>query len=137
MSGPTLAGTWSAVADVPDVYDNEISLRPLLRTLWSYRQVISLAVAGVIGIFAVAMLPAYVSQAVERLGTVEFRLLFQGASQGQYPNGTPFSSAEITSIPVLTEVFETNDLERYGSYDDFKKLGLRAAVEPRARAPVL
>ena len=108
------------VADVPDVYDNEISLRPLLRTLWSYRQVISLAVAGVIGIFAVAMLPAYVSQAVERLGTVEFRLLFQGASQGQYPNGTPFSSAEITSIPVLTEVFETNDLERYGSYDDFK-----------------
>ena len=103
-----------------DVYDDEISLLPLLRTLWSYRQVMSLAVAGVMGIFVVAMLAAYVSQAVERLGTLEFRLLFEGASQGQYPNGTLFSSAEITSTPVLTEVFETNDLERYGSYDDFK-----------------
>ena len=72
------------------------------------------------GIFVVAMLAAYVSQAVERLGTLEFRLLFEGASQGQYPNGTLFSSAEITSTPVLTEVFEANDLERYGSYEDFK-----------------
>ena len=108
------------VEPVADVYDDEISLQPLFKTLWSYRQVISLTVAGVMGIFVVAMLAAYVSQAVERLGTLEFRLLFEGASQGQYPNGTPFSSAEITSTPVLTEVFETNDLEPYGSYDDFK-----------------
>ena len=107
------------VESVPDVYDDEISLRPLLRSLWSYRQVVSLAVAGVMACFAVAMLVAYVFQAVERLGTLEFRLLFQGASQGQYPNGTLFSSAEITSTAVLTEVFETNDLERYGSYDNF------------------
>ena len=102
------------------VYNDEVSLQPLLRTLWSYRQVMSLAVAGVMGIFVVAMLAAYVSQAVERLGTLEFRLLFEGASQGQYPNGTLFSSAEIASTPVLTEVFEANDLGRYGSYDDFK-----------------
>ena len=108
------------VEPVADVYDDEISLKPLLKTLWSYRQVMSLAVAGVMGIFVVAMLAAYVSQAVERLGTLEFRLLFEGAGQGQYPNGTPFSSAEITSTPVLTEVFATNDLERYGSYEDFK-----------------
>ena len=102
-----------------DAYDDQISLQPLLRTVWLYRQVISLAVAGVMGIFAVAMLAAYIFQAVERLGTLEFRLLFEGASQGQYPNGTLFSSAEITSTPVLTEVFETSDLERYGSYEDF------------------
>ena len=101
------------------VYNDEISLQPLVRTLWSYRQVMSLAVAGVMGIFVVAMLAAYVSQAVERLGTLEFRLLFEGASQGQYPNGTLFSSAEITSTPVLTEVFEANDLERYSPYEDF------------------
>ncbi len=108
------------VEPVADVYDDEISLQPLLRTLWSYRQVIGLAVAGVMGIFVVAMLAAYVFLPVERLGTLEFRLLFEGAGQGQYPNGTPFSSAEITSSPVLTEVFEMNDLDRYGSYEDFK-----------------
>ena len=108
------------VEPVADVFDGKISLQPLLTSLWSYRQVIGLAVAGVMGIFAVAMLAAYVSQTVERLGTLEFRLLFEGADRGQYPNGIPFSSGEITSSPVLTEVFETNDLERYGSYDDFK-----------------
>ena len=108
------------VEPVVDVYDDEISLQPLLKTLWSYRQVISLAVAGVMGIFVVVVLAAYVLLPVERLGTLEFRLLFEGASQGQYPNGTPFSSAEITSTPVLAEVFETNDLEPYGSYEDFK-----------------
>ena len=107
------------VEPVAGVYDDEISLQPLLKTLWSYRRVINLAVAGVMGIFVVAMLAAYVFQVAERLGTVEFRLLFEGASQGEYPNGTLFSSAEITSTPVLTEVFETNDLERYGSYEDF------------------
>ena len=104
---------------VADGYDDEISLQPLFKTLWSYRQVISLAVAGVMGIFVVAVLAAYVFLPVERLGTLDFRLLFQGASQGQYPNGTSFSSAEITSTPVLTEVFEINELERFGSYEDF------------------
>ena len=65
-----------------DVYDDEISLQPLLKTLWSYRQVASLAVAGVMGIFVVAMLAAYVSQAVERLGTLEFRLCTSSNQSG-------------------------------------------------------
>ena len=108
------------VGPVARVYDHEISLQPLFKTLWSYRWVISLAVAGMMGIFVVAMLVAYVFQAVERLGTLEFRLLFVGASQGEYPNGIPFSSAGITSTPVLTEVFEMNELEGHGSYEDFK-----------------
>ena len=125
------------VEPVADVYDDEISLQPLLKTLWSYRQVISLAVAGVMGIFVVAMLAAYVFQAVERLGTLEFRLLFEGASQGEYPNGTLFSSAEITSTPVLTEVFEAERPEALRFLRGFQELDLRSAVEPRARAPLL
>ena len=124
LNKPTEAGRHlepgGDVYPVNPVNNDEVSLQPLLKTLWSYRQVISLAVAGVMGIFVVAVLAAYVLLPVERLGTLEFRLLFEGASQGQYPNGTLFSSAEITSTPVLTEVFETNDLEPYGSYDDFK-----------------
>ncbi len=107
LNRPTDAGRH--VEPGGDAYDDEISLQPLLRTLWLYRQVMSLAVAGVMACFVVGMLAAYVFQAVERLGTLEFRLLFEGASQGQYPNGTLFSSAEITSTSVLTEVFETPD----------------------------
>ena len=123
LNTPTGAGRHvEPGGDVYPVYpvdNDEISFQPLLRTLWLYRQVISLVVAGVMACFVLAMLAAYVFQAVERLGTLEFRLLFEGASQGQYPNGTLFSSAEITSTSALTEVFETSDLERYGSYEHF------------------
>ena len=35
-------------------------------------------------------------------------------------NGTPFSPAEIVSPPVLTAVYEKNDLKRFGRYEDFK-----------------
>ena len=72
------------VESVRDVYDDEISWQRLLRTLCLYRQVMSLTVAGVMACFVAAGLVTDVSRAVERVGTVEFRLLFEGASQGRY-----------------------------------------------------
>ena len=103
-----------------DVDDDEISLQPLVRGIWLYRRVISGVVAGVMMAFAVASLVAYVRMPAERMGILGFRLLFEGAADGHYPNGTPFSSAEITSTPVLTEVFDANGLDRFGLYEDFK-----------------
>ena len=108
------------VEPVADVYDDEISLRLLLRSIWLYRRVIGSVVAGVMAAFVVAALVASVTAPVERMGTVGFRLLFDGAAQGRYPNETPFSSAEITSTPVLTEVFDANGLDRFGLYEDFQ-----------------
>ena len=70
--------------------------------------------------FVVAALVASINAPVERMGTVGFRLLFDGASEGRYPNNNLFSSGEITSTPVLTEVFDVNDLDRFYSYDDFR-----------------
>ena len=120
-----------------DAYDDQISLQPLLRTVWLYRQVISLAVAGVMGIFAVAMLAAYIFQAVERLGTLEFRLLFEGASQGQYPNGTLFSSAENHVDPGPDRGIRDERPRALRFVRGFQRLDLRSAVEPRARDPLL
>jgi len=71
-------------------------------------------------VFVIAAFGAFVIVPMERIGTVGFRLLFDGASGGRYPNGTPFSSGEITSTPVLTEVFDVNGLGDFGSYRDFK-----------------
>lgn len=107
------------VEQIADLYEDEISLQPLFRSIWLYRRVIGGVVAGVMACFVVAALAAFVFLPVERLGMLEFRLLFVGADRGEYPNGMPFSSAEITATPVLTEVFETNELERYGSYKNF------------------
>ena len=108
------------VPSAEDVYGNEIQLRPLLRSIWSYRRVIVGVVAGVMAVFVIVATIVSVIAPVERMGTLGFTLLFDGSSTGQYPNGIPFSIAEITSTPVLNEVFDANDLDRFGSYEDFR-----------------
>ncbi len=117
MSRPTQVGPSSSAEDV---YEDEIQLRPLLRSVWSYRRVIVGVVAGVMAVFVAVAMVVSVSAPVERIGSFGFRLLFDGASEGRYPNGTPFSTAEITSTPVLTEVFNANNLERFGSFEAFR-----------------
>lgn len=103
-----------------DPHDDEFSLEPLFRTLWGYRRFIAATIAGVMVLFAVVLFGLYLRSPVERLATVQFRLLFDGADNGKYPNGTAFSSADIISTPVLTEVFGANELQRFGEFQDFK-----------------
>jgi len=108
------------VSSTEDVYDDEVQLRPLLRNIWPYRQLIVGVVAFVMVVFATVAGVISSMTPVERMGTVGFRLLFEGASEGRYPNGTAFSTAEITSTPVLTQVFNTNGLERFGLFEEFR-----------------
>ena len=103
-----------------DVYEDEISLRPLVRTLWSYRHVIVASVSSVLVVFLLWALGTYVFQSADRQAGLEFRLIFDGADTGEYPNGLPFSRAEIIGAPILTEVYEANKLERYSTYEEFK-----------------
>jgi hypothetical protein len=97
-----------------------ISLRPYFETLWSYRRVIAVGVLGAAVFYLVVVLLVFLTSPTERLSSVPFRLLFDGAEKGEYPNGTLFSASEIVAGPVLTEVFKINDLQRYGKYEDFK-----------------
>ncbi|MBE3112431.1 MAG: hypothetical protein IMZ46_18310 [Acidobacteria bacterium] len=101
--------------------EDEISLRPYFDTLWRYRKVIGIAFLVVFGLFATASLASYLRFPAEQVATLEFRLLFEGADKGQYPNGTKFNPTEIASAPVLNEVFKANDLQRFGRYDAFKE----------------
>jgi hypothetical protein len=98
----------------------QISIKPLIRTLWSYRVIIAASVSLIFTIFIPIALWLYVNQPSERQASIEFRVLFEAADKGQYPNGLPFSRSEIISTPVLTAVYEANDLKRYGSFDQFK-----------------
>jgi hypothetical protein len=98
----------------------EISLRPYVETLWSYRRVIAASVIGAATFYVVGVLLVFLISPAERLSRVQFRLLFDGAEKGEYPNGTLFSASEIVAGPVLTEVFKANDLQRFGKYEDFK-----------------
>ena len=100
---------------------DEISLRPYFEILWPYRQIIALAVVGVTALFVLGVLIVFLRVPVERLASLQFRLLFEGAAQNQYPNGTAFSPTEIVAAPVLTEVYQANDLQRFGTYEAFKE----------------
>jgi hypothetical protein len=103
-----------------DEADDELSLQPLLQTLWSYRRVMLIALVAVVVCYIAGMLVVYSVVPSERLGTLQFELTFAGADQDRYPNDTKFSSAEIVSTPVLTDVFKANDLQRYARFSDFK-----------------
>jgi len=100
--------------------NDDISLKPYFEALWGYRRVIGLVVAGVATFYVAGVLLVFLIAPADRVGSVQFRLLFEGAEKGTYPNGTLFSPSEIVAGPVLTEVFRANDLQRFVAYEDFK-----------------
>ena len=83
-----------------DLHEDEISLRPLIRILWSYRSVIVVSVSGIFLVFLLWGFFTYVSQPMDRQASVEFRLIFDGVNRGEYPNALPFSRADIIGAPV-------------------------------------
>jgi len=93
----------------------------MARTLSRYRNAILLTLTAVALACLLGSLAAYLLQPTHRVTTMEFRLDFQGAERGQYPNGTKFSTADITSTPVLMSVYNANDLKRFTSFTEFSR----------------
>jgi hypothetical protein len=104
--------------DLPE--ERPVSLAPLFRTLWLYRQVIAAGVVGLVVLCLLGVVALNVILRSESVASTSFRLTFEGADRGTYPNGTPFSPSELVAPPVLSEVFERNGLEQYGRYEAFK-----------------
>jgi hypothetical protein len=101
--------------------DEVVSLRPLVQLIKRYRFVIVASIAGALIFGTTMLLVLAIVLPVERTGSIQFRLLFDGASNGKYPNGTSFSPAEIVATPVLADVYTANDLQRFGKYQAFKE----------------
>ena len=106
--------------DAVDYDRDAISLRPYLDTLRRYKPVIVSAIVGASVVFAIGVLVMLLVFPSERVASVPFRLLFDGAAKNQYPNKTPFNPTEVVGVPVVTEVFKANDLQQYGDYEGFK-----------------
>lgn len=100
--------------------EDGLSLKPYFDTIWSHRQLFWWVLLVSLGLYTTVALATFLTKPVERIGTVAFRLLFDGADRGEYPNGTAFNPVEIVAAPVLTDVYRVNDLQRYGPYDLFK-----------------
>src|SRR5690349_9788540 len=115
-----------------DFDDEPIDLRPYFATLWRYRRMIGWSVAAATAIFAVVVALVVLLAPTERVGLVQFRLVFAGADAGKYPNGVPFNPMEIIAPPVLADVFTANRLDRYLTRDEFQQ-----SISLRQNSPAL
>ena len=102
------------------IEQSTISLAHFFGTLRKYQRVIALAVAIVALAYGIVALGVYVLSPSETVTSIPFRLEFEGAERGQYPNGMKFSSGDFTAEPILLRVFQANRLERFVPYNVFK-----------------
>jgi len=103
-----------------DVETGTFSLKLYVDTLQRYRSTIYGSLVLVSTLFLVGVLTTAAMFPTEQVGSLPFRLLFEGAAQNQYPNTSPFNTAEIVSGPILAEIFKANDLQQYGKYEGFR-----------------
>jgi len=96
-----------------------ISLSHVFRTLRDYRGVIVLSLLIVMLGYSIAAVYMHLFAPSTRITTQSFRLEFDGASHGQYPNGLKFSGADIVDTRVLQRVYQRAHLEKYVGFNDF------------------
>jgi hypothetical protein len=113
------SGTYTSPAK-PSEPDDLLVVRQTFDTLYEYRRVIGLSMLLAALLALLVGFLMYFRAPTERLGTVRFRLLFDSASQNQYPAGGPFSPSDITADPILQQVYKNNQLDRFGDYDTFR-----------------
>src|SRR6266852_1024933 len=82
-----------------------VSLSHFVHTLAAYRIPIIGSVIAVGIVYSIVAIILYLRAPSERITSQSFRLEFNGATQGQYPNGAKFNSADIVSLPVLLKVY--------------------------------
>lgn len=107
--------------EVPAYPDTRIHLGRIARLLKNSWFVIALSIAAVALIFAIVATLLLLTQPEQRIVTLPFRLEFQGAERGEYPNGLKFSSAEIVATPILMRVYSANGLARFLSFKKFSE----------------
>jgi hypothetical protein len=100
--------------------EGALSFAPFVRAIWVERRRIVMSWAISALVFVLGALTYYLLSASERTARVEFRLEFSGAERGEYPNGTPFARADVIAAPILTQVYQKNELERYIPFERFK-----------------
>jgi hypothetical protein len=98
-----------------------ISISRLLHILQAYFPAMLLGLLAVAVGYCIVALGIYLFSPSAQITALPFRLEFDGATRGEYPNSTKFSTAEIVSTPVLLKVFNDNKLERYTTFADFSR----------------
>ena len=104
----------------PQEFEDEISLTDIFRTFWRCRVMIIGSLAAVMLLFAIAVTLLFTFLPSRRVATLPFRITFEGAENGKYPNGMKFSTADIITSPILNQVYQANNLQKVLPFEDFK-----------------
>lgn len=89
-------------------------LRAYLPTLLFWLGAVSLGYL-IVAITISVFLPA------ERIISQPFRLDFEGAGEGHFPNGTKFNAGDIVAGPILSRVYTSNRLKDYVTFGEFSR----------------
>ncbi|HXG58102.1 MAG TPA: hypothetical protein VNL91_03695 [Thermoanaerobaculia bacterium] len=76
---------------------------------------------GVMFTYTILAVVAYLFGPARQTTSLPFRLSFEGAAQGTYPNGRKFSPAEITDAQILFDVYNRNGLGDFIDYPTFSR----------------
>jgi hypothetical protein len=98
-----------------------VSLSHLVHAVRSYRAPLILSYSAVALLGAVALILVYLLSPSQRTTTLPFRLDFEGATEGKFPNGLRFSPTGIISAPILLKIFAANQLDRFTTFRDFSQ----------------
>ncbi len=112
----------SPPAREPRDSDDEISLVTIVRTLVEGKTTIAM---GVIGITLVVALGAgayfLFLQPTRWVSTLSFRLTFDDAAQGRYPNALPFAPSDILSTSTIEQVVAAQAVGDYCTFAQFRQ----------------
>jgi hypothetical protein len=100
-------------ADASDVFD----LGRLVKVLWGYRGVVLGTTLAALLAYGGLLVAKYVLGRVRQAASISFTLPFTS----RYPNDAPFSPSDIVAIPVLEEVYASNDLDRFMDFGEFRR----------------
>jgi len=114
----------------PDRGEQSLRLMDLWRLIWSVRiPVILILLAFTVVFWAVALLYKAPDKRIYTWQS-QIQFTFSGIDHGRYPDGTPFTSADLISPVVLERVFVELDLAEQGINRD--ELASLLTVAPRA-----
>jgi len=105
-----------------DVSDDEIDIGALIARVWATKGRVLIAMFIVAAAFAAFLATRYLASDKVVTYRQAFDLTFEGLSDGQFPDGSPFLISDIIGPSVLGAVHRENNLEAQEiSLDDFRR----------------
>ncbi|MEO8034286.1 MAG: hypothetical protein ABI837_07615, partial [Acidobacteriota bacterium] len=106
-----------------ETYDESrpIAIDTFIDQLRPYLRSIALTLVAIALLYGIVAITLFVTSGTDHMTSQPFRLDFQGAGDGRYPNSMKFTPVDIISSPLLIDVYRSNHLDAYISFGDFSR----------------